>query len=201
MNRRAWQILSVGVDALAINAAIILSFLVRYGWPVPAFNFQAYLRVFVPFTVCQLAVFYLVDLYEPTADRSGPELLGTAAKGVVLGGLVLVTLTFVLRAFSFPRSVIAIALVLQVLLVWGWRRLAAGWLHVRWPERRVLLVGASDDLHMVAERLRTSEQVGIPCGGRGGGERRGRVRRWRATEWPRVFTRCRDCSPSWSRTR
>lgn len=160
MNRRAWQILSLGADALAVNAAIILSFLIRYGWPVPAFNFQAYLRVFVPFTVCQLAVFYLVDLYEPTADRSGPELLGTAVKGVVLGGLLLVTLTFVLRAFSFPRTVIAIALVLQVLMVWGWRRLAARWLHVRWPERRVLLVGASDDLHMVVERLRTSDAWG-----------------------------------------
>lgn len=160
MNRRVWQILSVGVDALAINAAIILSFLVRYGWSVPAFNLQAYSMVLVPFTLCQLAVFYLVDMYEPTAERSGPELFGTTAKGVVLGGLVLVTLTFVLRAFSFPRTVIAIALVLQVLLVWGWRRLAAGWLHVRWPERRVLLVGASEDLHMVAERLRTSGKWG-----------------------------------------
>jgi exopolysaccharide biosynthesis polyprenyl glycosylphosphotransferase len=160
MNRRSWKILSLAADAIAVNAAIVLSFLIRYGWPIPTFNFEAYLRVSIPLTLSQLFIFYLVDLYEPTADRSGPELLGAVGLGVVVGGLVLVALTFFFRAFSFPRSVIAISLVVQIVLVWGWRRIAAGYLHVKWPERRVLLVGEGDDLRLVADRLKAAGNWG-----------------------------------------
>ncbi len=153
MNRTTWRIVSLAADAVAVNVAIVLAFIIRFGWPIPAFNFGAYQRVIVPLTVVQILVFFVVDLYDPMASRSGPELLGTVAKGVFLGTFVLVTLSFFLRAFAFPRTVIPLVFVAQVVLVWGWRRIAAKLFHVHWPERRVVLVGSSRDALAVAERL------------------------------------------------
>ena len=42
----------------------------------------------------------------------------------------------------------------QIFLLWGWRRLASGVLHVHWPERRVILVGSSRDALTVADRVK-----------------------------------------------
>lgn len=153
MSRRAWIILNVLVDAAALNLAVIVAFVLRLGWPIPQYNFAAYEQAALFVTVGQLLILAAVDLYEPTADRSGPELFGAVVKGIALGGLVLVSLTFFLRAFAFPRVVILLALALQVLLLWSWRRLAAGVLHIRWPERRILLVGALEDSLEIAARL------------------------------------------------
>lgn len=153
MSRRWWLLLNLVVDAAALNAAIVLAFVLRFGWPVPEFNFSAYLAAAAPITLGQLLILALVDLYVPTADRSGGGLLWTVTKGIVLGGLVLVTLTFFLRAFAFPRVVILSALAIQVVLLWGWRVVAAGGLRIRWPERRVLLVGDLDDCYESARRL------------------------------------------------
>ncbi|MHB8868229.1 MAG: sugar transferase [Thermoleophilia bacterium] len=160
MSRRSWTILSVVVDVVAVNAGILLAFVIRLGWPLPAFNMDAYQRVAIPLTVGQLLIFLLVDLYDPSAERSGPQLLGTVAKGILLGLVALVGISFLLRAFSFPRTVIVVAFFSQALLVWGWRRAAAGVLNVRWPERRVVVIGDPDDVRPVLERLRAVERWG-----------------------------------------
>ncbi|MHB0980378.1 MAG: nucleoside-diphosphate sugar epimerase/dehydratase [Thermoleophilia bacterium] len=160
MTRRSWTILSVVADAVAVNAAIVLAFVARFGWPLPAFNMEAYQRVAVPLTVGQLLIFLLVDLYDPSAERSGPQLLGTVVKGILLGLVALVGISFFLRAFSFPRTVIVAAFFSQALLVWGWRRAAAGLLDIRWPERRVVVIGDTADVRPVLERLRSVERWG-----------------------------------------
>ncbi|GAB4249994.1 MAG: sugar transferase [Thermoleophilia bacterium] len=153
MSRGAWTALSVLLDALAVNAGLILAFVVRFGWPPPEFNFAAYERTFLLVTLAQLLIFFLVDLYEPTAERSGPALMATVAKGLLLGVLALAAASFFLRAFSYPRTVIALGFLTQLLLVYGWRRIAAELLSVRWPERRVLVVGSAEDSVAVAERI------------------------------------------------
>ncbi len=148
------------MDAVAVNLAILAAFLVRFGWPLPAFNIEAYQRVLLPLTIGQLLIFLLVDLYDPAAERSGPQLLGTVVKGALIGLVALVAMSFLLRAFSFPRTVIAVTFFTQTLLVWGWRRAAAGLLRVRWPERRVVVVGDPVDVRPVLERLQSVERWG-----------------------------------------
>ena len=165
MSRRAWTLLNLGADALAVNVGIVVAFVLRFGWPIPAFNFAAYQRMVVPFTVGQLVIFFLVGLYDPAAERSGPESLGTIIRGLLLGVLALVGLSFFLRAFSFPRSVVAVAFLVQVVLLWAWRRAAAGLLHVHWPTRKVIVIGSGDDVGLVTDRLRAAERWGYRVAG------------------------------------
>ena len=168
MSRGTWKLLSLVVDAVAVNAAVLLAFVVRFGLPLPQFNLAAYRQVVIPLTVIQLVIFFVVDLYDPSADRSGPELLATVLKGALLGVLVLTSLSFLLRAFGFPRSVLVLVLLFEIVLLYGWRRLASGVLHVHWPERRVVLVGTSADARALMERMRGLEGwgysvVGVIC--------------------------------------
>jgi len=165
VSRRTWTLLNLGADALAVNIGIVLAFVLRFGWPIPAFNFAAYQRMAVPFTIGQLVIFFLVGLYDPTAERSGPESLGTIIRGLLLGVLVLVGLSFFLRAFSFPRSVVAVAFLAQVILLWAWRRAAARLLHVQWPARKVIVVGSGDDVGLVTDRIRAAERWGYHVAG------------------------------------
>jgi exopolysaccharide biosynthesis polyprenyl glycosylphosphotransferase len=165
VSRRAWTLLNLGADALAVNAGIVLAFVLRFGWPIPAFNFAAYQRMVVPITVGQLAIFFLVGLYDPAAERSGPESLGTVIRGLLLGVLALVGMSFFLRAFSFPRTVVAVAFFTQVLLLWAWRRAAAGLLHVRWPTRKVIVIGSGTDVGLVVDRVRAAERWGYRVAG------------------------------------
>jgi exopolysaccharide biosynthesis polyprenyl glycosylphosphotransferase len=168
VSRGTWKLLGLLLDALAVNAAVLLAFVVRFGLPLPQYNLAAYRLVFVPLTVMQLFVFFVVDLYDPSADRSGPELLATVFKGALLGVLVLTSVSFLLRAFSFPRSVLPLVLLFEIVLLYGWRRLAAGVFHVHWPERRVVLVGTREDARTLIERMRGLEAwgyrvVGVMC--------------------------------------
>jgi exopolysaccharide biosynthesis polyprenyl glycosylphosphotransferase len=165
VSRRAWTLLNLGADALAVNAGIVLAFVLRFGWPIPAFNFAAYQLMVVPLTVGQLAIFFLVGLYDPAAERSGPESLGTIIRGLLLGALALVGLSFFLRAFSFPRTVVAVGFLVQVVLLWAWRRAAAGLLHVRWPTRKVIVIGSGADVGLVADRIRAAERWGYRVAG------------------------------------
>ena len=77
-----------------------------------------------------------------------------------MGVFALVGLSFFLRAFSFPRTVVAVAFFTQVLLLWGWRRAAAGLLHVRWPTRKVIVIGSGTDVGLVVDRVRAAERWG-----------------------------------------
>lgn len=153
MSKGGWIALNLVVDGLAYNAAILLTFVVRFGWPLPPKNLAAYETIVIPLTLGQLLIFFLVGLYDPAAERSGPELLGTVLKGLLLGSVALVALGFLMRAFAFPRSVVLMALVTSSLFVWGWRHAAARFLHVQWPERRVILVGSGAEADIVMERL------------------------------------------------
>lgn len=160
MSRGGWLALNVVADGLAYNAAVLLAFVLRFGWPLPPTNLAAYETIVIPLTLGQLLIFFLVGLYDPAAERSGPELLGTVFKGLLLGSVALVALGFVMRAFAFPRSVVLVGLITALVLVWGWRRAAASILHVQWPERRVVLVGSGKEADIVMERLERSRRWG-----------------------------------------
>jgi lipopolysaccharide/colanic/teichoic acid biosynthesis glycosyltransferase len=168
VSRGNWKLLSLVLDAVVVNAAVLLAFVVRIGLPLPANNLAALRLTLVPLTLIQLLILFLVGLYDPEAERSGPELFATVVKGAFIGVLVLTSLSFLLRAFGFPRTVLVLVFAFDVLLLYGWRRLASGVLHVHWPERRVVLVGSRADAAALLERMRGLEEwgynvVGVIC--------------------------------------
>jgi exopolysaccharide biosynthesis polyprenyl glycosylphosphotransferase len=143
MSRGRFIFVSVLVDAVAYNAAVLLAFLIRFGYPIPYFNLHPYEQLAAPLTVIALFAAYANGLYDPErVEGFWPVAGGAAVASAVTILLTLGVLQLSGGVFSaFPRPVILLALPLQFLLLVGWRAGAVRVTPIRWPEQRVLIVG------------------------------------------------------------
>ncbi len=102
MSRNRWRAISILLDAVLINAGIIVAFLLRYGGELPLFNFQAYSNLAVPITLIHLVSFYIYDLYVVEKTQSGWDTAYLVFKAATLSLILTVGLAFFYRFFSFP---------------------------------------------------------------------------------------------------
>jgi exopolysaccharide biosynthesis polyprenyl glycosylphosphotransferase len=143
MSRSRFVIVSVLFDAVAYNAAVLVAFLLRFGFTIPAFNEAPFLVLAPYLTAVFLAAAYVYGLYDPERVEGLWQVVRGAASASTLSLLLtLGILQLSGRAFdAFPRLVILIAWPLQMMLLVGWRALSTRVTPIRWPEQRVLIVG------------------------------------------------------------
>ena len=153
MSRRYWVVITLALDTAVINLAYVSAFFARFGGEPPSFNFEAYLALIIPITIAHLAVFGIYELYNPERLDSRMELLSRVIAGATLGSLVIVFITFFLREFTFPRLVILLAWLFVVAFVAAGRVVSAEWFRIRWPARRILVVGDGADRAEVEREL------------------------------------------------
>jgi exopolysaccharide biosynthesis polyprenyl glycosylphosphotransferase len=143
MSRGRFIFVSVVVDALAYSAAVLVAFVIRFGFSVPAFNLDPFYVLAPYLTVLFVLTAYIYGLYEPEAiEGFWPVVRGAATAATLTLLLTLGVLQLSGRVFdAFPRLVILIAWPLQIALLVGWRALSTRVTPIRWPEQRVLVVG------------------------------------------------------------
>ena len=145
--RRGWAAgWLVPADALCVVAAYVLAFALRFhGVAVypghHASNMRALLKALPLFVAISLGLAQAYGLYQ-RYPLTWPEQVQSMFLLVVLDGVLAMAASFFARTFAVPRSVLAIAGVLDFLLLYGYRRLA----YTRWMARagppRLLLVHA-----------------------------------------------------------
>ncbi|MEN3041976.1 MAG: sugar transferase, partial [Fervidobacterium sp.] len=156
-----WQILSAIIDLLSLNAAIIVAFFIRFAGKLPAFNFNAYLDLAAYITLIFLVVYYIHDLYdvERYFDWSG-----TAARILqanFVGMLIVISLSFVLRAFTFPRSVFVISYFTATLLNLLSRFAFTKFFYLELPIERILIVGADGIASKIEKEIVEKKHLGF----------------------------------------
>lgn len=143
------------VDMALVIASFNLAFWLRYGQNIEARNYQPFLDTTPWLCLATILIFGGLGLYEK--HRNG---FTTVLRSIFIGviGIIVVTIaiTFWLRGFAFPRSVLLIALLLQFVIISYWR--LAYWhlekkLH---GQKDLLVIGYPDDytetlLHKVME--------------------------------------------------
>ncbi len=160
MSRNRWRAISILLDAVLINAGIIVAFLLRYGGELPLFNFQAYSNLAVPITVVHLVSFYVYDLYVVEKTRSGWDTAYSVFKAATLSLILTVGLAFFYRFFSFPRTVLVLSWLLVIVLIAGWRIIATRVFKIKWPSQRILVVGAGKIGRTIISELRSKSEWG-----------------------------------------
>lgn len=160
LKKRGWAGLTILFDALLINGAIVLSFLIRYGGKLPRFNFDPYLRMAVWITVIQLVFIYVFGGYDQRRMSDRWNILGTVLQAVTFGLLAVVALTFVLRSFSFPRLVFVITWFMQVALLFAWRSLELGLVAPDFGDIPVLIVGTGETARHLIKEIEKQRQLG-----------------------------------------
>jgi lipopolysaccharide/colanic/teichoic acid biosynthesis glycosyltransferase len=159
MSRRWVGLFTLGVaagDLVFLHLGFIGAFILRFGG-FPEENFQAYLVAAPGLTVIAVVFFLVYGLYDlrPQSWRSTASGLIVALALFVGAGM---GLSFLVRALALPRTVLALAWVLDLVLLLLWRSLV--WQAARrvWGLERTVVVGP------LSEAL---EYVGKVEGGRG----------------------------------
>lgn len=140
------------IDTGLFLLGFYLAFCLRFGMEIPYFNLEPFLRLAPCIAVMVFVFFSFFDLYSHTWKRR-QETLYSVAVIVFLTNVFTMSLTFMLRGFSFPRTVFLIAAVLQVFLLGLWRYLWQALLDRLEGARPVVVIGCNGCGEALAGKL------------------------------------------------
>ncbi len=152
--RRSWP-LKFGlyvVDTGLFLLGFYLAFCLRFVGNIPYYNLAPFIRLVPYIGVLVLVFFSFLDLYSHSWKRR-LETLYSVAIAVLLTNMGTMSLTFVLRGFSFPRSVFLIASCIQVLLLGTWRFLWQVFLDRLAGTKSVVVIGSNGEGRELARKL------------------------------------------------
>ncbi|HOC93660.1 MAG TPA: exopolysaccharide biosynthesis polyprenyl glycosylphosphotransferase [bacterium] len=112
---RPW--VSALFDAALVNVCIVAVFAARFLGDVPERNIVAYRQTWFYITAIFVAVFYLQGLYDNDESDDAISIFFKAMSGVALATVCVMALTFLSRAFAFPRTVIMMSAFVQLVAV------------------------------------------------------------------------------------
>lgn len=123
MNRKLkpWMFpLRTILDILILNGSYFLAFVIRFWGIPPQRNIQAYYTI-APYIA--VAAYILIKIYglDFTAKKRWSEIIYSISCVIFVTFFFCLSLSFTLRGFALPRTVVAIALFLQLVLFSAWR--------------------------------------------------------------------------------
>jgi FlaA1/EpsC-like NDP-sugar epimerase/lipopolysaccharide/colanic/teichoic acid biosynthesis glycosyltransferase len=155
-------LLTIGYAAL-IQAAFLASLLLRFEGQIPHAYWVGYLQLAPAFTVLSLIGFFLAGLYHGLWRYASTVTLFQVFRGVTMSALGLGLIGLVVPQLLFPRSLVVMVWVWELVLLGGarfaWRLSRERVLHPT-PRRaiRTLVVGADHTgVHLIQEMRRSNE--------------------------------------------
>ncbi len=146
--------ISVLWDAILVNIATILAFLVRFGGIIPAVNLRAYLEVVPWITLIRVSTFYFMGLYEEDEEADAFDIFYSVFLAVSTSSIIIIALSFYLRTLPFPRTVFVISWAFNILLISGWHSYLFYIKQKKAPPKRFLVIGGSKEGKKVMEEIR-----------------------------------------------
>ncbi|MCL2324291.1 MAG: sugar transferase, partial [Actinomycetia bacterium] len=153
MSRFRFTLLSLFLDAVFANLALVAAFFVRFFGHIPAYNFGAYLVLAPVITLIYLFAGWTYGLFEPENIDTPWGVSAAAFKAVTLSILLVIVTAFLggTATTAFSRWTFPLAWVFSLALAVGWRLLFLRFGTIHWPEQRTLIIGSSP---LVAELAR-----------------------------------------------
>ncbi len=121
-------------DVVIFTISYYLGFFIRFGYPFPTKNFSDFLRIF-PLTLIAFLIISLVMDNYPRINLSALEEISGFVAASLITTLIWSTFNYFLHAFALPRSILLIALGIQLVLLTGViyveRKLGISWIRKR----------------------------------------------------------------------
>lgn len=130
-------------NLLVLNAAFLLSFLVRYGNDIPMYCFSAYKNSFIFLTIIYIASLSFFRVYK-RRFRSSWDLFKRVFVGLFLGTLLGVAFMYVFRVQwgAFPTTVFVLSFFINLLLIFKLNQLILK--AARSIRKNVIVIGRDD---------------------------------------------------------
>ncbi|MBI5207827.1 MAG: polysaccharide biosynthesis protein, partial [Candidatus Firestonebacteria bacterium] len=135
-------------DTFLISLALITAFLVRFDFNIP-FKYSVTLeKTILIMVVISIVCFYIFGLYHSVLRYASVKDFIRILQSVTLSSLIFATIIFFIPRFYYPRSILIINWLLNILFIGSLRfsiRIFRGILHGRALEgKRTLIIGAGD---------------------------------------------------------
>lgn len=149
--KRFYILIQIIIDMALIQLGYVLAFFMRYLGEFPEANFPSYIKLIPWITVLGLVLFMVYGLYE-TVYKRWSEIFSSIIWVAIFICAGNTALSFMLREFAFPRTVLVLTCVLHVILLGTWRYWAwklARKLHGR---VRVIVIGDPEEAKIIASK-------------------------------------------------
>lgn len=139
------QIATAAVDILLLHCSFLAAFYIRFGLALQTklSDLHAYVQIGTVLSACAVVILHFSGLYVNWLRKSKSFLVQSAAASSAMIVLAAIVLSFVERAFAFPRTVFAIAFALLAVLLAA-SRLSVQHLYRTYAGSRRVLIIARD---------------------------------------------------------
>ncbi|AZP92416.1 sugar transferase [Enterococcus mundtii] len=141
----ARRIFIIMLDVLVYNAAIYISFLLKFQGEIPARNFETFQHSAVFISIIFIVLNILLGAYV-FYNRMISDIIFVTVIGQVLMSLGVMVVTFAGRWFAFPRAVILLSLVVGTVLLSLYRILVYKLYLKVSRDKKVVIVGLEKDV-------------------------------------------------------
>ena len=152
-HKKIWTvILFLTVDLLLLHAGYMAAFWLKFGRAVPPENLEAYRLTWPWLTLTAAVLFYFYGLYGSYRWR-WTEVFASLLCAVFFQAVAGMAVTFFARGFAFPRTVLLLSPLVQLLLLGVWRRAAWHLERKFLPRTKVLVAGGKAEAASIAAKL------------------------------------------------
>lgn len=109
------------LDILFVVIADLTSFIIRFNGLFPKVNFDAYLKIAFFIIAFRLIAFYVFHLYDKPKYKSNFEIFINTIKACTASSVIIVFIMYFLNIEAYPRSIVAISLLLTIFSTSCWR--------------------------------------------------------------------------------
>ncbi|MGE5329781.1 MAG: sugar transferase [Deltaproteobacteria bacterium] len=155
MKRKVFNVVVVLVDILLINLGFYIAFMMKFDFNPPKYNMGPYIEIIPFITIAAILYFDLYGLLKPL-KKSLYETVYSIILAVMLLCITTIAITYINQGFSFPRSILLVAPVVQVVFLISWRIFV--WENRKYilDTRQVVVVGTeSDNIESIADKIKT----------------------------------------------
>ena len=161
-NFKLKQLIVLLGDVFLFYGALVLTLLIRYGYPEWIKSFGAHLKPFSWILIIWICVFYLADLYQVKILKKDVTLMGNLFGAVIIATILSVILFYVLAPVSklTPKTNLLIFGVIFGLISYLWRLLLANFLLFSGWRYRLLIIGDSPRIEEIISFLKSNPLLG-----------------------------------------
>ena len=140
------------IDLFLIWVTYIVSFKLKFGLNLPTENMKSLHAVLPYILVAAPILFYMYGLYD-TIKKSTSEILITVTIVMMILDFVTMAVAFWSRGFAFPRSIMVIAPMVQVILFTLWRIIVRAIRRREHGTKQIMIIGTGEELEETARKV------------------------------------------------
>lgn len=147
-----YELLFTIVDIILVILAIYLSYMIKFNFNPPRFNYDPFI-ITAPFTIIIYLIFMYIYGLSDLIKQSIGEIVYSVFLTIIMLCISTMAVTFFLRAFSYPRMVILYSSVIQIIFLSLWKSFVWKIKRVMYGKKDVIIIGGENAEHVAKKIL------------------------------------------------